>query len=429
MNLIVVGAGYVGLVTAAGFAERGHDVLCVERDRTKIAALQRGDMPFYEPKLADLVQRNVHAHRLQFADSIHEVTVHADVVFIAVGTQDDNSDAPDVSAVVELAQQIARRASAFTVIAIKSTVPVGTVDNIETMLEPYRQRVAVASVPEFLKEGDAVNDFFRPSRIILGANDQRAVAVMHQLYASLDIGGDKVIAMNARSAEMTKYAANAMLATRVSFINEIAELSDALGANIAAVRIGIGSDPRIGPDYLQPGLGFGGSCLPKDLRALQHMAASNGRSTPVLDAVWQRNQRQLHMIADAILIACAHQQAPRVAIWGLAFKPNTDDVRQSPAVALMKLLHERGAEVRAHDPVVTSLPSTGVRVELHDDPYLAAKDADVLVLATAWPALVTPDFSRLRRDMRTHVAFDARNAWSPQAARDNGFQYTRIGGI
>ena len=399
MKIAVIGTGYVGLVTGAGFSDFGVDVTCVDVDAARIETLRRGEIPFYEPGLADLVSRNARLGRLRFSTSTAEAVAGAQIAFIAVGTPSAADGSADLSYVLEAARQIGRALTGFTVVITKSTVPVGTADQVrEAVASVAKHPFAIASNPEFLKEGDAVNDFLKPARVIVGAEDPRAIELVRDLYRGIMRTGDRVQVMDIRSAELTKYAANAMLATRISFMNELAQLCDAVGADIEAVRKGIGSDPRIGAKFLFAGAGFGGSCFPKDLRALRHTGAEAGVPLTVVDAALRANERQKRVLGERVIAHFGGSLAgKRVAVWGLAFKPETDDIRESPALTLAP------------------------------DAYAAATGADALVLVTEWHELRHPDYAKLRAAMRGAALFDGRNVWSPDEARAAGFAYAGIG--
>jgi UDPglucose 6-dehydrogenase len=434
MRIAVIGTGYVGLVSGAGFADFGNDVTCVDVDEQRIARLLRGEILIYEPGLAELVARNRSQGRLAFTTRTAEAVAEADVVFIAVGTpQSEGDGAADLGYVVQAAREIGKALTRWAVIVTKSTVPVGTAELIQrTLREVTSQSFSVASNPEFLKEGDAVNDFMKPARVIIGVDDPRAEMVLRNLYAPFVRTNDRVQVMDVRSAELTKYAANAMLATRISFMNELALLAEKVGANIEKVRRGVGSDPRIGAKFLFPGPGYGGSCFPKDLRALLHTARSAGAALSVVEAVDAANERQKRVLGERVI---AHLQASgglrgkRVSVWGLAFKPETDDIRESPALVLVDDLVRNGVTVCAYDPA--AMP--GVKARLGDaiqyagDMYQAVEGADALVLVTEWHAFRRPDFARLHRLMRGKALFDGRNIWNPDELAELGFYYYGIG--
>jgi UDPglucose 6-dehydrogenase len=431
MKLAVIGSGYVGLVTGAGFSDFGNQVTCVDIDQARIAKLRRGEIPFHEPGLSELVQRNARQGRLVFTTDTVEAVRDVEVVFLAVGTPSLPDGAADLSYLVEAARQVGRGLTGHTVVVTKSTVPVGTGDLVrETISKVTSQSFSVASNPEFLKEGDAINDFLKPARVIIGADDPQAIDLLRRLYTGFLRTSDRIQVMDLRSAELTKYAANAMLATRISFMNELAALADKLGADIEKVRKGIGSDPRIGNKFLFPGIGFGGSCFPKDLRALRDMGRANNVRLGIIETTVEANERSKQNFAARVIERLGGQLAgKRVAIWGLAFKPETDDIREAPALDVIAQLRNAGATVTGYDPIandnVRALLGDGI--SLADDPYVAAEGADAVVLITEWHQLRQPDFSRLRQVVRTPLLFDGRNVWDPIEARAAGFEYTGIG--
>ena len=431
MNFAVIGTGYVGLVTGAGFADFGHDVTCVDVDSERIATLLRGEVPFYEPGLHDLLKRNSSLGRLKFTTSTKDAVAGAEVVFIAVGTPSSEDGSADMKYVVEAARQIAAAIVRFTVIVTKSTVPVGTADKIrEVVRDTTSVEFAIASNPEFLKEGDAVNDFLRPARGIVGVDDPRATDVMRNLYRSVLRTNDRLQVMDVRSAELTKYAANAMLATRISFMNELARLCEVVGADIESIRKGIGADPRIGNKFLFAGAGFGGSCFPKDLRALIHTGREHDVQLQLIEAVERVNIRQKRLLVDRVIGHFgADLRGRRFAIWGLAFKPETDDIRESPALVVIDELEKAGAELVGYDLVASSniRQQYGARIELASDPYAAARQADALILVTEWHELREPNLEALKATMRTPVLIDGRNVWRGEDARRHGFIYYGIG--
>ncbi|HEY3804326.1 MAG TPA: UDP-glucose/GDP-mannose dehydrogenase family protein [Kofleriaceae bacterium] len=431
MKIAVVGTGYVGLVTGAGFSDFGHDVTCVDIDAARISKLRSGDVPFYEPGLHDLIRRNTGLGRLRFTTSTAEAVAGSQIAFIAVGTPPASDGSADLSAVLDAATQIGAALTQFTVVVTKSTVPVGTAERVRAAVaKTAAQPFAVASNPEFLKEGDAVNDFLKPPRVVVGAGEPRAIELLRELYRGILRTNDRIQIMDVRSAELTKYAANCMLATRISFMNELARLCEATGADIEAVRKGIGSDPRIGNKFLFAGAGFGGSCFPKDLRALIHTAHEHDVALGVIAAAESANERQKRVVGDKLVAHFGGNLAgKRVGIWGLAFKPETDDIRESPALVLIDQLRAAGATVAGYDP--EAMPNVraqlGGAIELVKDAYAAAADADALALVTEWHELRDPDFGRLRSAMRTPVLADGRNVWSPADARKAGFTYYGIG--
>ena len=430
MKIVVVGTGYVGLVTGTCLAETGHFVTCVDLDVRKIETLQNGGVPIYEPGLEELVRRNAKEKRLQFTTSTAEGMKDAEVAFIAVGTPPGETGEADLSHVLSAAEEIGRHIRDYTVVVNKSTVPAGSAEKVaETLARVARGPFDVVSNPEFLKEGAAIDDFMRPDRIVVGVNSERARAVMAELYAPFVRTEQPILFMDTRSSELTKYAANAMLATRISFMNDVATLCERLGADVDQVRRGLGSDRRIGHPFLFPGAGFGGSCFPKDVRALMTMARSVGLDFDLLRAVERVNERQKRSLVDKALKHFGSLQGKTFGVWGLAFKPKTDDMREAPAIAVIEGLIGNGARVRAHDPVAGAVAS-GIfqgRVELVEEPYAAAEGADALFLVTEWNEFRQPDFERLKRVMRQPVLFDGRNVWDQAKVRAMGFAYQGIG--
>jgi len=438
MKVSVFGAGYVGLVTAACLAEMGNSVVCVDVDERRVAGLQRGEMPIHEPGLAALVVRNAEAGRLQFTtDAAHAVS-HGTIVFIAVGTPAAKDGSADLDQVLTAAAAIGEHMRDYKVIVNKSTVPVGTAERVQQTVELALKRgarllpFAVVSNPEFLKEGAAINDFMRPDRIVVGAADEQATLLMRALYAPFQRNHERLFLMDVRSAEMTKYVANAMLATRISFMNEMSALAERLGADIEHVRQGIGSDPRIGTHFLYAGCGWGGSCLPKDVSALRHMAGDCGLDLTILGAVQSVNDGHRRLLAQRVVARFGDDLRGCVfGLWGLAFKPGTDDLREAPSLVLIEELLARGARLRAFDPV--AMPAFQARGALPEglalvaDPYAAAQGADALLVVTEWREFRSPDFERLREAMRTPVVYDGRNLYEPQLLASFGFEYQGIG--
>lgn len=436
MQLAIVGTGYVGLVAGAGFADFGNDVACVDVSEAKIEMLKRGQVPIYEPGLEDLIARNVRDGRLRFSTDVAGAIRGAEVVFIAVGTPSAADGSADLSAVFAVAETIGKNLEGYKVVATKSTVPVGTADRVRKVIGGITsQPFGVASNPEFLKEGDAVNDFMKPDRVIIGSDDPQAREVLRHLYNPFVRTTDRIHLMDPRSAELTKYASNCLLASRISFMNDLAVLAEKLGADIELVRKGVGADPRIGARFLFPGPGFGGSCFPKDLSALLHTAGELGYELEIIRATERINARQKHLLGNKIL---AHfggggGEAPlkgkTIAVWGLSFKPQTDDIRESPALTLIDDLLAAGATVQAHDP--QAMPGVraiyGSRVLMSDQMYGAAEGADALALVTEWHEYRRPDFNRIRRIMASPMLFDGRNIWEPDELRGMGFTYTGIG--
>ena len=431
MNICVVGTGYVGLVTGAVFADLGNDVVCVDNVADKVAMLQAGRIPIYEPGLEELVKRNVKEGRLAFTTAYPEALPGAEVAFIAVGTPPGETGEADLSYVLKAAESIGQAMTGYCVVVNKSTVPVGSADKVREVLSRVaRHPFDVVSNPEFLKEGAAIDDFMRPDRVVVGVESEKARAVMADLYAPFTRAEQPVLFMDLRSAELTKYAANAMLATRISFMNEIATLCDRLGADVDAVRRGVGSDKRIGHPFLHPGAGFGGSCFPKDVRALMTTARFIGLDFDLLRAVERVNERQKRSLVEKALRHFGGSLAGRqVGVWGLAFKPKTDDMREAPSLTVISGLVGAGATVKAHDPVAREVAEKMLHgtVELVEEPYAAAAGADALFLVTEWNEFRQPDWARLRSLMRTPVLFDGRNAWDGAKARAAGFTYYGIG--
>ncbi len=431
MQIAIIGTGYVGLVTGAGFSDFGIKVVCVDRDPARIAQLGREEMPFHEPGLPELVRRNVEAGRLTFTTDTRAAVAGADAVFLAVGTPSNEDGSADLKYVLAAAEEVGRGLTGETVIVTKSTVPVGTADKVRAAVAAVTKvPFTVASNPEFLKEGDAVNDFLKPARVVLGVDDPRAEATLRKLYSGFLRTGDRIQIMDIRSAELTKYAANAMLATRISFMNELALLAEALGADIEQVRKGIGSDPRIGNKFLFPGVGFGGSCFPKDLRALGDMGKLSGVRQGVVEAVIAANARQTRILGERIVAKFGGSLVgKKVAVWGLAFKPETDDIREAPALTLIEDLKAAGATVAGYDPA--AMPNIkaliGDAITYSTNAYAAAEGADALALVTEWHELRQPDYARLKATMRTPALFDGRNVWNAAEARAAGFSYVGIG--
>jgi UDPglucose 6-dehydrogenase len=438
VKITMIGAGYVGLVTGACFAEVGNDVLCVDVDAAKIAILDGGGIPIHEPGLAEMIARNVAARRLRFTTDLDAAVAHGILQFIAVGTPAEEDGSADMRHVVSAAENIASRMIEFKVIVDKSTVPVGTADRIrDTVAAVLAQRqvsvpFAIASNPEFLKEGAAVQDFMRPDRVVIGADDERAIALLRAVYAPFQRNHERLLVMHVRSAELTKYAANAMLATRISFMNELANLADALGADIEQVRQGIGSDPRIGYGFLYPGAGYGGSCFPKDVKALQATARQHGNPLRILAAVEAVNEAQRMRLVAKITARLGENLEGKVfALWGLAFKPNTDDMREAPSRVIVRALIERGARVVAYDPIAIDeakrvfgpLPALSYAAS----PLAAVNGADALVVVTEWQEFHSPNFGELKRTMRQPLLFDGRNVFDPTQVRSFGLEYFGIG--
>ncbi|MFN2400333.1 MAG: UDP-glucose/GDP-mannose dehydrogenase family protein [Gemmatimonadaceae bacterium] len=431
MRITVIGTGYVGLVVGACLAETGNDVICADVDDRKITGLKRNELPIYEPGLSDLVERNQAEERLSFTTDIPSAIAQAEVVFIAVGTPPDEDGSADLRHVLDVAAMIGKHMRRELVVVTKSTVPVGTAARVmETIGKHAEYPFHICSNPEFLKEGAAVEDFMRPDRVVLGVETDAARSAMAELYAPFVRTGKPIIFMDIPSAEMTKYAANAMLATRISFMNEIANLCELVGANVDQVRKGIGSDSRIGQSFLFPGPGYGGSCFPKDVKALIRMGSSVGNQLCVLQAVEEANERQKRLLFQKLLVALDGKvQGSRVAVWGLAFKPQTDDMRQAPSLTLIENLIEAGAIVVAHDPVAMPEARRRLdgRVAFTETNYEALEDADALVVVTDWNAYRHPDFPRIKQLLRQPIVVDGRNLYDPGRMESLGFSYYSIG--
>ena len=442
MKLSVIGTGYVGLVTGACFAEMGNTVICVDKDAAKIQALLAGRIPIYEPGLAELVQANRRAERLRFTTSLPEAIAASSVHFIAVGTPPAADGSADLSHVFSVAREIGRSLRADGLVVSKSTVPVGTADRVRAILREELERrgaklrAEVAANPEFLKEGDALNDFMRPERIVVGVDSEAAAEELRTLYAPFMRNHERLLTMGVRDAEMTKYAANAMLATRISFMNEIAALCERLGVDVEQVRRGIGSDSRIGYAFIYPGAGYGGSCFPKDVKALIRLGEANGFAPGLLRAVEGRNEAQKLRLYEKIRDRLgAKLRSSTVAVWGLAFKPGTDDLREAPSLTLIERLIRAGARVKAYDPVATQaarreLPAEWLgsgKLELCAHQYEAVAGADALALVTEWKPFRHPDFEAMKKLMRAPIIFDGRNQYEPKQVRAEGFEYFAIG--
>lgn len=438
MKVSVIGTGYVGLVTGACLAEVGNDVLCADTDKNKIEILKNGGIPIYEPGLEDMVKRNVDTGRLRFTTDTAESTMHGAILFIAVGTPPDEDGSADLRHVIAAARAIGQHMQEYKLIVNKATVPVGTADKVRASVqEGLTQRgvelgFSVASNPEFLKEGAAVEDFMRPDRIVLGVDDEQAVRLLRSLYTPFNRNHDRLVVMDTKSAELTKYAANAMLATRISFMNELALLAEKMGADIENVRHGIGSDPRIGYHFLYAGCGFGGSCFPKDVKALQRTAREYGSNLHILKAVEIANDRQKEVLLDKIATKFGDTlPGKKIALWGLAFKPNTDDMREAPSRVLIEGLWAQGATITAYDPVAMHearrIFGDDTRLKLVDTPMAALEGADALVIVTEWKMFRAPDFSAIRSKLKYPVIFDGRNMYEPNNVRAEGIEYFGIG--
>ncbi|MBM3114231.1 UDP-glucose dehydrogenase family protein [Jeongeupia naejangsanensis] len=436
MKITVVGTGYVGLVTGACLAEVGNDVLCLDLDKAKIDKLHQGVLPIYEPGLDEVVARNVAAGRLNFTTDVDRSVAHGTVQFIAVGTPPDEDGSADLQYVVAAARAIGQRMTDYKVVVDKSTVPVGTAEKVKAAIADELSKrglsldFSVVSNPEFLKEGAAVEDFMRPDRIVIGAEDDQAIHTMRALYHPFQRNHDRTLVMDIRSAELTKYAANAMLATRISFMNELANLAEVLGADIELVRRGIGSDPRIGYSFLYSGCGYGGSCFPKDVKALQKTGEENGVPLRVLAAVEEANDAQKQRLIDKVVARFGNDlTGRRFALWGLAFKPGTDDMREAPSLTLIDGLLSRGATVCGFDPVANHEAHRviGDRIDYAENPMDALDGADALLIATEWKQFRAPDFDKIKQLLKTPLIIDGRNLYEPAAVRALGLDYDAIG--
>lgn len=431
MKICVIGSGYVGLVDGACFAETGNDVICVDTDEAKINRLLNGEIPIFEPGLDILVQKNVSKKRLHFSTNVAEAVQTSDLCFIAVGTPSGEDGSADLQYVLAAAKAIGQAMNGYKVIVDKSTVPVGTADKVRATIQAVTTHdFDVVSNPEFLKEGAAINDFMKPERIVIGAESERAFEIMDQLYSPFIRTGAPVIKMNTRSAEMTKYAANAMLATKISFMNDISNLCELVGADADMVRKGIGSDSRIGSKFLFPGIGYGGSCFPKDVKAIIRTGEENKYSLELLKAVEAVNERQKMVLVNKVL---QHYQGSlsgtTFAIWGLAFKPQTDDMREAPSTVIIKSLLRAGAKIKVHDPEAMKEAKKifGETVTYCDIDYDALAGADALLVLTEWNEFREPDFSRMKKLLNQPVIFDGRNIYSKNMLQKAGFTYYSIG--
>lgn len=431
MEISIIGTGYVGLVQGACFADTGNSVVCMDIDEKKISNLKKGIIPIYEPGLDEMVRRNAQEERLEFTTSLKAAVDHGKVIFLCLPTPQSEDGSADLTRVLAVAEQIAAFAGDYKVLVSKSTVPVGTVDKIRHILKRKgKLELDVVSNPEFLKEGSALEDSLKPDRIVIGSKSKRALSILMDIYAPFMRTGNPILVMDERSAEMTKYAANSFLATKISFMNELANLCSKSGADVDWVRKGIGSDPRIGQQFLFPGVGYGGSCFPKDVKALIKTAQEHEYEFKILRAVDEVNERQKRVIVKKMLRHFNNQlQQKVIAIWGLSFKPQTDDIRDAPSLVIINNLLETGARIHAHDPI--AIPKVKVifdgRVEFFDNNYEALKGADALVIVTEWNEFRRPDFERMKSLMKHPVIFDGRNIYDPKLMREKGFTYFGIG--
>ena len=438
MKIAVIGSGYVGLVSGTCFADMGNAVICVDKDPRKIDILNGGDIPIYEPGLKEMVIANHQSGRLTFTTNLQSAVEASRIIFIAVGTPPDEDGSADLSHVIAAAREIALYMNGPKIIVNKSTVPVGTADLVTRTVQSVLSergvghKFSVVSNPEFLKEGAAIEDFMKPDRVILGVGDEETAAIMRELYKPFNRSADRVIVMAVRSAEMTKYAANALLATKISFMNELSRMCETLQADISEVRAGIGSDSRIGNKFIYPGVGYGGSCFPKDVKALISMHRENGSISSILDAVEDTNRRQKMVLVEKLISLWGDDMSGKtVALWGLAFKPQTDDMREAPAIVIARALIERGARVQAFDPVAMKVAAEVFRglerIDLMPDEYTAVKDTDAMLLVTEWHQFRYPDFERVKSLMKHPLILDGRNQYEPRSMKALGFDYYAIG--
>lgn len=431
MKIVVVGTGYVGLVTGTCFAETGNDVTCVDIDASKVEKLQQGVVTIYEPGLEKIFARNLKEGRLQFTTKLSEVVDGAEIIFLALPTPPGADGSADLQYVLQVAEELGKLLKSYKVIVTKSTVPVGTADKVQTAItKNYNGEFDVVSNPEFLREGVAVDDFMRPNRVVVGTESERARKVMSELYAPFVRQGNPIIFMDVRSSELTKYAANSFLAMKISFMNEIAQLCERMGADVDMVRRGIGSDDRIGKRFLFPGVGYGGSCFPKDVKALINSAKETGYDFKILNAVEQVNAKQkIHLLDKIKKYFNGNISGKHFAFWGLAFKPNTDDVREAPALALIEALLAEGATVSAYDPEAMNNTKAllGSKIEFAESQYQTLTNANALVISTEWNEFRTPDFNKMGTALKEKVIFDGRNLYDVESIKKLGFHYESIG--
>ncbi len=430
MKIAVVGSGYVGLVLGACLAETGNDVICVDKDAAKVRTLRRGRVPIYEPGLTELVHRNAAEGRLSFTTQLGRAVKASQIIFIAVGTPQGEDGSADLQHVLGVAREIGRTMDGYRVIVNKSTVPVGTAEKVRAIIGgETKHPFSVVSNPEFLKQGAAVDDFMKPDRVVIGAEDPRGAELMQALYTPFTRTGAPIMVMDCASAELSKYAANALLATRISFMNEVANVCELFGADVDRVRQAVGADRRIGTSFLFPGVGYGGSCFPKDVKALIRFSADKDYDFEVLKAVESVNERQKRVLIAKLRRHFKSLKGRTIAIWGLAFKPKTDDMREAPAIVIVRALLEEGAKVQAYDPEAVRIARGifGSKVTYATRSYDALKGADALVIVTEWHEFREPDFDRMRKLMRSPIIFDGRNVYNPQQMKAHGFTYSSIG--
>ncbi len=430
MKVAVVGTGYVGLVVGACLAESGNDVMCVDKDEAKVRMLRRGKSPIYEPGIEDLLRRNKAEGRLVFTTDLPKAVRQSTIVFIAVGTPQGEDGSADLQHVMGVARQIAKAMNGYKVIVDKSTVPVGTAERVRDLIRRETTHpFSVVSNPEFLKQGAAVEDFMKPDRVVIGAEDERAAELMVALHKPFTRTGAPIMVMDCASAELSKYAANAMLATKISFMNEIANVCEAYGADVDRVRQAMGSDRRIGPAFLFPGVGYGGSCFPKDVKALVKFSGDKKYDFKILKAVESVNESQKRLLLRKMQAHFGSLKGKTIAVWGLAFKPKTDDMREAPAIPIVKTLLEKGAKVHAYDPEAMTMAKgiLGNKVTYHKKNYDALQGADALAVITEWQEFREPDFQRMQKLMKTPVVFDGRNIYQPEQMKELGFTYYSVG--
>ena len=431
MNIGVVGTGYVGLVTGTCFAEMGNHVVCVDIDQAKVDSMKQGKIPIYEPHLDVLFERNIRQNRLSFTTQLADTVKHSSIIFLALPTPPGEDGSADLSYVLGVADQLGKMLDGYKIIINKSTVPVGTAEAVrDAIAKNYKGEFDVISNPEFLREGFAVDDFMKPDRVVIGTRSEKAKKIMGELYAPFLRQGNPIYFMDERSAELTKYAANSFLATKITFMNEVANLCEKVGANVDAVRIGIGSDDRIGKRFLFAGIGYGGSCFPKDVQALEHTSGKYGYDFSILQSVMSVNNKQKMLLAEKVLeYYGGNVKGKRFALWGLAFKPDTDDIREAPSLYIIDMLIKAGATIRAFDPEAMSnvKKQIGDKIEFANDEYHALEGADALLIATEWSAFRTPDFDKMQSTLKSKVIFDGRNLYEPQKMQEAGYYYNSIG--
>lgn len=431
MNIGVVGTGYVGLVTGTCFAEMGNHVVCVDIDQAKVDSMKQGKIPIYEPHLDVLFERNIRQNRLSFTTQLADAVKHSSIIFLALPTPPGEDGSADLSYVLGVADQLGKMLDGYKIIINKSTVPVGTAEAVrDAIAKNYKGEFDVISNPEFLREGFAVDDFMKPDRVVIGTRSEKAKKIMGELYAPFLRQGNPIYFMDERSAELTKYAANSFLATKITFMNEVANLCEKVGANVDAVRIGIGSDDRIGKRFLFAGIGYGGSCFPKDVQALEHTSGKYGYDFSILQSVMSVNNKQKMLLAEKVLeYYGGNVKGKRFALWGLAFKPDTDDIREAPSLYIIDMLIKAGATIRAFDPEAMDNVKKliGDKIEFANDEYHALEGADALLIATEWSAFRTPDFDKMQSTLKSKVIFDGRNLYEPQKMQEAGYYYNSIG--